>query len=108
MQYYPSARSGATGGVRRRAAPPIPFFLCNCHLFWDPKFSDVKLVQALQLLLQIRGILMMLPVALPLIICGDFNSEPNSAVYELMSTGRVSPNHPTSRRTPSGSSPAWD
>mgnify|MGYP002552637992 FL=1 len=60
----------------------------------------MKLVQALQLLLQIRGILMMLPVALPLIICGDFNSEPNSAVYELMSTGRVSPNHPDLKEDP--------
>jgi CCR4-NOT transcription complex subunit 6 len=28
------------------------------------------------------------------LICGDFNSEPNSAVYQLLSVGQISPNHP--------------
>lgn len=31
---------------------------------------------------------------IPLIICGDFNSVPQSGVYELLSTGTVPPNHP--------------
>ena len=61
---------------------PITFYLCNCHLFWDPKYSDVKLVQAYQLLIQIQ--LLMQQETLPLIICGDFNSEPHSAVYILL------------------------
>ncbi|EER02682.1 carbon catabolite repressor protein, putative, partial [Perkinsus marinus ATCC 50983] len=28
---------------------------------------------------------------LPVIVCGDFNSTPESAVYELLTTGRLSP-----------------
>ncbi len=31
---------------------------------------------------------------IPMIICGDFNSVPQSGVYELLSTGTVPPNHP--------------
>jgi CCR4-NOT transcription complex subunit 6 len=31
---------------------------------------------------------------LPLMVCGDFNSEPTSAVYELVSTQQVSRDHP--------------
>ncbi|OAA66328.1 Endonuclease/exonuclease/phosphatase [Cordyceps fumosorosea ARSEF 2679] len=30
---------------------------------------------------------------IPLIVCGDFNSTEDSSVFELMSTGRVSPEH---------------
>lgn len=63
----------------------IPFYLCNCHLFWDPKYSDVKLVQSYQLLTQIQALMQQEP--LPLIICGDFNSEPHSAVYVVWDVG---------------------
>lgn len=31
---------------------------------------------------------------LPVILCGDFNSEPTSAVYEFMTRNHVSVNHP--------------
>lgn len=31
---------------------------------------------------------------IPLLVCGDFNSPENSAVYDLMSKGHVSPEHP--------------
>ena len=57
---------------------PIDFYLCNSHLFWDPNFNDVKLVQTFDLLQQIQSVMRQLP--LPLILCGDFNSEPSSAV----------------------------
>lgn len=63
----------------------IPFYLCNCHLFWDPKYSDVKLIQSYQLITQIQALMQQEP--LPLIICGDFNSEPHSAVYVVVYVG---------------------
>ncbi|KAG6865485.1 hypothetical protein C0991_002197 [Blastosporella zonata] len=31
---------------------------------------------------------------IPLIICGDFNSAPESGVYEFLSTGQLAPTHP--------------
>lgn len=30
---------------------------------------------------------------MPLILCGDFNSKPDSPVYELLSSERVHPDH---------------
>ncbi|KAK1756940.1 glucose-repressible alcohol dehydrogenase transcriptional effector [Echria macrotheca] len=31
---------------------------------------------------------------IPLLVCGDYNSTPDSSVYELLSMGRVAPSHP--------------
>ena len=39
---------------------------------------------------------------LPVIVCGDFNSQPHSAVYELLSTGRVSLPHAALENDPDG------
>ena len=38
----------------------------------------------------------------PLIICGDFNSEPHSAVYEFMANGKVTLNNPDVVKDPEG------
>lgn len=63
------------------------------HLHWDPAFNDVKAVQVGVLLEELQGVLKKtFPdyTKAPLIICGDFNSQTNSAVYELLSQGSVS------------------
>jgi CCR4-NOT transcription complex subunit 6 len=71
---------------------PPRICISNVHLFWDPAFADIKLWQAhilikeLQKFTQARG--------LPLILGGDFNSEPKSSVHELLSSASVRPNHP--------------
>lgn len=39
------------------AASPVNFYLCNCHLFWDPAFNDVKFVQTYELLLQLNNLM---------------------------------------------------
>lgn len=41
-----------------------------------------------------------LPRNLPTILCGDFNSEPSSAVYQLMTRNQVSLDHPDMRQAP--------
>ena len=58
--------------------PPTQFYLVNCHLFWDPRFPDVKLQQAFELMKQLEK--EEYKLELPAVICGDFNSEPTSAV----------------------------
>lgn len=63
-----------------------PLLVVNTHLFWDPQFADVKLWQAAKLLKEIehttRGAGN--DGSIPLLLCGDFNSEPSSAVYKLL------------------------
>ncbi|KAH3679503.1 hypothetical protein WICMUC_000924 [Wickerhamomyces mucosus] len=66
--------------------------IANTHLHWDPALNDVKTVQAGVLLEKIEEISQSLNKdikSIPLLICGDFNSKLDSAVYELLSNGFV-------------------
>ncbi|PVG01000.1 hypothetical protein CPB86DRAFT_699993 [Serendipita vermifera] len=91
----------------------IRLIVANAHVFWDPEFSDVKLVQVALLVHELESIadrFAKLPPMqradgtrlvsyedgskIPLILCGDFNSAPESGVYQLLSTGSVPGEHP--------------
>jgi len=60
----------------------------NTHLYSNHMRPEIKLWQTYTLLREIEDFI--LNQELALIICGDFNSEPESAVYEYMSTGSCS------------------
>ncbi|SMN21484.1 similar to Saccharomyces cerevisiae YAL021C CCR4 Component of the CCR4-NOT transcriptional complex, which is involved in regulation of gene expression [Maudiozyma saulgeensis] len=69
-------------------------WVVTTHLHWDPKFNDVKTFQVGVLLDHMESLLKednpkRDTKKSPLLICGDFNSYPDSAVYELFSTGSV-------------------
>ncbi|TAQ84891.1 hypothetical protein B7494_g6779 [Chlorociboria aeruginascens] len=108
------------------------FIVVNAHLFWDPVYADVKLIQMAILLESINKAAekwyrhpackdkktytiadeasletaaepppepanskeYSSKTVMPLLLCGDFNSMPDSTVYELIATGRVMPDHP--------------
>lgn len=77
-----SQAAGANGG----------HLLCvvNTHILADPGYTDVKLWQAHLLLRSLEN----LPLKhAPMLVCGDFNSTPDSAVYEYMRQGSVRQNH---------------
>lgn len=71
----------------------------NTHILADPGFADVKLWQALMLL---RTVEQMPMESMPLLICGDFNSTPESAVYELLRQGSVRSDHEELKVDPCG------
>lgn len=72
-------------------------WIVTTHLHWDPQFNDVKTFQVGVLMDHIENLLKEQSNAqskqeakkCPVILCGDLNSEIHSAVYELLSTGRV-------------------
>lgn len=72
--------------------------IANTHLHWDPAFNDVKTLQVGILLEELQTILKKFHHTSSneevknssLIICGDFNSVKDSAVYQLFATGAVS------------------
>lgn len=67
------------------------------HLHWDPLFNDVKTLQVGVLLEELKDIVKKFINShslegvknAPVVICGDFNSTIDSAVYQLFSTGSV-------------------
>ncbi|KAI7853842.1 Endonuclease/exonuclease/phosphatase [Circinella umbellata] len=82
--------------------------VANSHIHWDPSFADVKLVQVGMLMDEIdkfatkhlnppasspNGIVYSATSKLPTIIAGDFNSSPDSGVYEFLSKGAVKKDH---------------
>ncbi len=69
-----------------------PIVVANTHLFWDPDLTDVKLFQVDAFLHELEVVLQThrLGHDVPIVIGGDFNSEPMSSVYELMTAGSVS------------------
>ena len=68
--------------------------IANTHLYSNKDFPDVKLWQAWQLLQELESFVLSRGTSLPLVICGDFNSTPETAVYDLMSRQSVHPGHP--------------
>ena len=107
----------------------------NTHLYWDPQYRDVKVVQATLLVEEVQKLaekyakhpptpdkdkirfrfadidkegddtveeVAREPVPsmsynsaaeIPMVICGDFNSKPESGVHELLTTGNLAANH---------------
>ncbi|GBP14612.1 CCR4-NOT transcription complex subunit 6 [Eumeta japonica] len=79
-----------------------PILVCTAHIHWDPEYCDVKLIQTMMLSNELRSILddsaRTLRLAgqrdnVQLLLCGDFNSLPDSGVVEFLSSGRVSADH---------------
>lgn len=68
--------------------------IANTHLYSNKDFPDVKLWQTWQLLQELETFVMSRGTNLPLMICGDFNSTPDTAVYDLLSRQAVHPGHP--------------
>jgi CCR4-NOT transcription complex subunit 6 len=66
--------------------------IVNTHLYSNVKRPDVKLWQTMMLANELQQFAMQRDLAL--IICGDFNSEPESAVHELLTEGSLQRLHP--------------
>ncbi|ERL85244.1 hypothetical protein D910_02665 [Dendroctonus ponderosae] len=97
--------------VRVAAPPDAPFacqpvLVCTAHLHWDPEYCDVKLIQTMMLSNELKSILeesvqtlrannvnITDPSNIQLVLCGDFNSLPDSGVIEFLGTGKVSQDH---------------
>jgi len=77
---------------QRRASNQV--CVANTHLYSNKDFPDVKLWQTWQLLQELETFVMSRGTNLPLMICGDFNSTPDTAVYDLLSRQAVHPGHP--------------
>ncbi|XP_064595029.1 uncharacterized protein LOC135461735 isoform X2 [Liolophura sinensis] len=81
-----------------------PILVATAHIHWDPEFSDVKLIQTMMLMWELKNIIedargtvsTSQPISVnstPLILCGDLNSLPDSGVVEYLTSSKVPFNH---------------
>lgn len=67
-------------------------YVTNTHLYWLPKFNDVKVIQT-KILLNALERFIHKDLASGedpcVIMCGDYNSTPDLLVYRLLDTGKV-------------------
>ena len=70
-----------------RLSTPMRLCVANTHLSWNPEYDDVKLWQTHMLTKELEKFI--LARSLPLVLCGDFNSDTNSAVYKLLASNRM-------------------
>jgi CCR4-NOT transcription complex subunit 6 len=73
--------------VRPGVPPAARSNICiaNTHLYSNVQRADVKLWQTVNLMRELQHFVSQRDV--PLLLCGDLNSEPESAVYEYLMTG---------------------
>lgn len=64
------------------------FIVANTHLYWDPEFREIKLLQTFILLEELEKFQAKYPKA-GIIMCGDFNSSRDSEVVKLILDGHV-------------------
>jgi len=74
---------------------PKRFWVTNIHYYWNPNYSEVKLMQAYYTTRRLERIFKDYSTSFPLFLLGDFNSTPDSNVYEYFSKGTVA-----KKRTP--------
>eukprot|EP00842_Homolaphlyctis_polyrhiza_P004934 jgi/Hompol1/5441/HPOL_001935-RA len=79
--------------------------VANAHLYWDPAYRDVKLIQTAMIMEEMERLHSVwqkvhqpdhsqpVPTTSTL-VCGDFNSLQDSGVYEFLSRGHVGADHP--------------
>ncbi|XP_054169210.1 protein angel homolog 2-like [Oppia nitens] len=69
-------------------------FVANTHLLYNPKRGDVKLAQIRLLMAELDKLAKMYSQNdridfKPIILCGDFNSEPDSLLYKFITNGTI-------------------
>jgi CCR4-NOT transcription complex subunit 6 len=74
--------------------------VANTHVNVPHDLKDVKLWQVHTLLKGLEKIAVSADI--PMLVCGDFDSVPNSATHALLATGKVDPSHPDLNTDPFG------
>ncbi|XP_034839394.1 protein angel-like isoform X1 [Maniola hyperantus] len=85
---------GLMAKLAPKCSPGTPVVVATTHLLYNPKRTDVRLAQLQVLLAEIDRFAYINDGKewgyLPIILAGDFNSTPESAVVELLDRGHVS------------------
>ncbi|KAL5261047.1 hypothetical protein ACHWQZ_G006933 [Mnemiopsis leidyi] len=69
--------------------------ILNTHINWDPEYSDVKLIQNIMFMNEVETFVKEIKgcYSIPMVVAGDFNSTPDSAVIEFLLKSQISTEH---------------
>ncbi|XP_037534918.1 2',5'-phosphodiesterase 12 [Nematolebias whitei] len=67
--------------------------VANTHLYWHPKGGNVRLFQMGVALRHLSHVINQVAPGAPLVFCGDFNSTPDSGVFQLLSEAQIPQQH---------------
>ncbi|XP_070815084.1 2',5'-phosphodiesterase 12 [Chaetodon trifascialis] len=67
--------------------------VANTHLYWHPKGGNIRLVQMGVALQHLSRVISEVAPGAPLVFCGDFNSSPDSGVFQLVTEASVPQQH---------------
>nr|XP_046240854.1 2',5'-phosphodiesterase 12 [Scatophagus argus] len=67
--------------------------VANTHLYWRPEGGNVRLVQMGVALQHLSHVISEVAPGAPLVFCGDFNSSPDSGVFQLVTEAAVPQQH---------------
>uniref|UniRef100_A0A3Q3B7M1 2',5'-phosphodiesterase 12 n=1 Tax=Kryptolebias marmoratus TaxID=37003 RepID=A0A3Q3B7M1_KRYMA len=73
--------------------PDRKLCVANTHLYWHPKGGNIRLVQMGVALRHLSHVISEVAPGAPLVFCGDFNSTPNSGVFQLLSEAGIPQQH---------------
>ncbi|RLN61067.1 hypothetical protein BBJ28_00007017 [Nothophytophthora sp. Chile5] len=84
------AERGSVGVVAhfQHLETSLEFVVTTTHLFWDPAQEDVKLLQARRMLRAVDAFTSAMNASTPTIFAGDFNSLPDSKVYQFITDNK--------------------
>ncbi|XP_060691588.1 2',5'-phosphodiesterase 12 isoform X1 [Hemiscyllium ocellatum] len=66
----------------------------NTHLYWHPKGGHIRLIQIAIAFRHLQHVTAAMHPGTPVIFCGDFNSTPDTGLYEFVTKGHISADHP--------------
>lgn len=92
LSYQPLASYDGSKGI---------LCVANTHVHANPELADVKVLQTHTLIKGLERI-QKSATALPMLVCGDFNSPPGSAAHQMVTRGSVDESHPERERDPMG------
>ncbi|MBN3294296.1 CNO6L protein, partial [Polypterus senegalus] len=78
------------GGIKQVQIEQQMILVANAHMHWDPEYSDVKLIQTMMFISELKSIIGSLKPAssgsvgsaIPIVLCADLNSLPDSELSE--------------------------
>uniref|UniRef100_A0A3B3DXK3 Angel homolog 1 (Drosophila) n=1 Tax=Oryzias melastigma TaxID=30732 RepID=A0A3B3DXK3_ORYME len=80
----------AQGAALKESGPPL--CVANTHLLFNPRRGDIKLAQLAIMLAEIDAVVKACKVKgehCNVVLCGDFNSLPNTPLYQLIVAGEL-------------------